>query len=381
MHLGYGMNVHPGESADEAWAAICGPACNVRDRVSPGAPLGLALRLGAAAAETLDADPALRAAWGRGMSERGLYVFTLNGFPYGRFHGTRVKEQVYAPDWRDPRRRRYTMQLARALADWLPEGVDGSISTVPVSYAAWMRTPGDRREAAGEIAATAAGLAALERASGRRIRLALEPEPGCVLERMDDLAPWWRELRAVAGRTGARAAVDRHVGLCLDTCHAAVAGERPADWIDRCAREDIPLVKLQLSAAVEAPGGPEARAALQRFQDGVYLHPVRSMDAAGRVLEAWEDVDAVPAAAPAGPGGVWRAHVHVPLFWAGAPPLRSTADTMDAAFWSRVRGGACAHLETETYTLEVLPDGMRTSPVECAARELQWVRARMAPQP
>ena len=44
-------------------------------------------------------------------------------------------------------------------------------------------------------------------------------------------------------------------------------------------------------------------------------------------------------------------------------------------------GGACAHLETETYTLEVLPDGMRTSPVECAARELQWVRARMAPQP
>ncbi|MBP7275603.1 MAG: metabolite traffic protein EboE [Kiritimatiellae bacterium] len=380
-HLGYGMNMHPGESAAEAWAAVCGPACAVREQVSPGEPMGLALRLGADAAETLDAQPELRGAWKRGMTERGLYAFTINGFPYGRFHGARVKEQVYAPDWRDPRRRRYTMQLARALAEWLPEGVDGSISSVPVSYAAWMRTAEDRRAAFAELANTAAELAALERETGRLVRLALEPEPGCVLQRMDDLTPGWRELRDAGARAGADAAVARHIGLCLDTCHAAVAGERPADWMDRCAREGIPLVKIQISAAVEAPAGPDGRAALERFRNAVYLHQVRALDAAGRVRGEWADVDEAPAHSDAAADGVWRAHVHVPLFWTGDPPLRSTADTMDERFWSRVRDGACAHLETETYTLDVLPGGLRCSPVDCAARELQWVRARLAPQP
>lgn len=371
IHAGYGMNIHPGESADEAWAAICGPAADVRRQVSPGAPMGLALRLGAQAAEALDRSPELRKAWARGMAERGLYAFTINGFPYGRFHGHRVKEQVYAPDWRDPRRRHYTLQLARALAEWLPEGVDGSISTVPVAYAAWMKTNADRRAACDELVSAALELAALERASGRVVRLGLEPEPDCVLQRMEDIVSWWRELRAAADARKARPAVDRHMGVCLDTCHAAVAGERPADWIDLCARESIPLVKIQISAALEAPAGPEGRSALERFRDDVYLHQVRALDARGRVCAPWNDLDA--ALEIEASGNIWRIHFHVPLFWAGDPPLRSTAHTMDADFWSRVRAGACTHLETETYTLGVLPEGMRCTPVECAVRELNWL--------
>ena len=45
-----------------------------------------------------------------------MYVFTINGFPYGAFHGTPVKAEVYRPDWRDPERLRYTNQLADLLA-------------------------------------------------------------------------------------------------------------------------------------------------------------------------------------------------------------------------------------------------------------------------
>ena len=377
IHAGYGMNIHPGESADEAWAAICGPATEVRGRISPDAPMGLALRLGAGAAESLDGSPELRKSWARGMAERGLYAFTVNGFPYGRFHGHRVKEQAYAPDWRDPRRRRYTLQLARALAEWLPEGVDGSISTVPVSYAAWMPTESDRRAACGELISTALGLSALERSSGRAVRLGLEPEPDCVLQRMDDIAPWWRMLRDAADARHARPVVDRHIGICLDTCHAAVAGERPADWMDLCARENIPLVKIQISAALEADAGPFGRAALAQFRDGVYLHQVRALDDAGRACAEWRDLDDALERPDATRGKAWRTHVHVPLFWAGDPPLRSTAHTMDAPFWSRVRAGACAHLETETYTLDVLPGAMRCTPVECVARELKWLKEQL----
>ena len=63
------------------------------------------------------------------LDAEGLYVFTINGFPYGAFHGQRVKEEVYLPDWRDEERLRYTDSLAWLLADLLPELVAAASST------------------------------------------------------------------------------------------------------------------------------------------------------------------------------------------------------------------------------------------------------------
>ena len=97
---------------------------------------GVGLRLSARAAAELSA-PAVLAEFRR-LSSRSnrMYVFTINGFPYGTFHGTRVKEEVYLPDWRDPERLRYTNLLADLLAELLPDdpGIEGSVSTVPGAY-------------------------------------------------------------------------------------------------------------------------------------------------------------------------------------------------------------------------------------------------------
>src|SRR5581483_695 len=109
---------------------IASKVAAVKARVSPAAPFGVGLRLSAAAAEELAAPTAL-ADFRRLLDAHGLYVFTLNGFPYGAFSGTRVKERVYLPDWREPARAAYTRQLADILAALLPDGVDGSVSTVP----------------------------------------------------------------------------------------------------------------------------------------------------------------------------------------------------------------------------------------------------------
>ena len=54
------------------------------------------------------------------LAEQGLYVFTINGFPYGAFHGSPVKEHVYLPDWLEDERLVYTDRLAELLAALLP---------------------------------------------------------------------------------------------------------------------------------------------------------------------------------------------------------------------------------------------------------------------
>ena len=70
------------------------------------------------------------------LRANGLYVFTINGFPYGTFHGKRVKEDVYLPDWLDDERLRYTNVLAGLLAALLPDdsALEGSVSTVPGAF-------------------------------------------------------------------------------------------------------------------------------------------------------------------------------------------------------------------------------------------------------
>jgi hypothetical protein len=102
LHLAYCTNVHRGETWDETFAALRTHTDAVRRRVAPDEPYGIGLRLGAAAAAELSAKPGERDAFRRWLDETNSYVFTINGFPYGSFHGTRVKEQVYAPDWSTP---------------------------------------------------------------------------------------------------------------------------------------------------------------------------------------------------------------------------------------------------------------------------------------
>jgi hypothetical protein len=139
-HLGYCTNIHPGESWDEIRANLGRYVPEVKRRVSPDAPFGLGLRLSCLAARQL-AGPESLAEFADFLRRESLYVFTINGFPYGPFHGTRVKEDVYLPDWRDEERLEYTNLLADLLAQWVPAGTasGGSISTVPGAFRAATR--------------------------------------------------------------------------------------------------------------------------------------------------------------------------------------------------------------------------------------------------
>ena len=266
VHLTYCLNIHPGESWAENFAAVRDKALAVKRRVAPDEPFGLGLRLSNVSARTL-ADPKTLADFRAFLDANGLYVFTLNGFPYGMFHRTAVKSDVYRPDWRTPERRDYTNLLADVLAELLPEDVTGSISTVPGSYRSWVHTDDDRRVIAEMLSASAAHLAEIHARTGKYIALALEPEPDCLIENTDETLSFFAGFDNETFR--------RHVGVCVDLCHLAVVFEDPAESLRRLTDAGVRVSKVQLSSALRCRATHDAVVQLRTFCDPVYLHQVK----------------------------------------------------------------------------------------------------------
>jgi hypothetical protein len=390
LHLTYCLNIHPGESWAENLAALKEKTVAIKQAVAPGQWFGVGLRIAHQAAEELSNNAELRAQALEFFGANEIYPFTINGFPYGRFHAGPVKENVYAPDWRTPERLHYTMQLADLLCGWLPDEIDGSISTVPCSFKPWMSDNTHLVELVNNLAAAVAYLAALHEDTGREIHLGLEPEPDCYLETTAETISFFKEILFTAGtqevarilkcyRSDAEAMMRRHLGVCFDTCHVALQGEDLTESLRAYQFEGIRISKVQISAALRTASNAESWDALRPFAEPVYLHQVKGRSRAGAIF-SWYDLPAALEELPDFPDvQELRVHFHVPLFFTGAGPLQSTVDTLTPDFFQELRKGVCSHLEIETYTFDVLPPELRTGDVvKSVAREYAWVMDHLA---
>jgi len=384
--LTYCTNIHPGESWPDVFASLKRHLPPVKAAVAPEAPFGIGLRLSADAAEGLRPPDAL-AAFRDFLAVEDLFVFTINGFPYGAFHGQRVKEDVYQPDWRDERRLDYSNRLAEILTELLPASGFGSVSTVPGTF----KTLGQGAEAqmADMLLRHVAYLIGLAERTGKTVALALEPEPCCFLETIEESVSFFQDhlfspaaVARVAELTGLSAtdtgyALRRHLGLCYDVCHAAVEFESAADSIRALRSAGVPIHKLQLSAALRLAPGTRQLQALQAYAEGTYLHQVVAR-AAGGGLTRYVDLPDALASAATSPAEEWRVHFHVPIFTADIPPLATTQNFLAEILALHREDAIAPHLEVETYTWDVLPPELRSLPLDQAiARELQWVMARL----
>jgi sugar phosphate isomerase/epimerase len=369
-HLTYCLNVHPGETWQENLQAIETHALAVRERVAPGRPFALGLRLGAEAAATLSAGTHL-AAFKALLQRHDLYVFTINGFPYGEFHGAPVKTEVYRPDWRDEHRLVYTNQLADILAELLPEGIDGSISTVPVAYAPWMQQDSDVAAAKANLVAAGRHLAALKARTGRTIRLALEPEPDCYIEDTPGAIHFFNEVLL----TGEGAALRDYLGICLDTCHLAMQFEDPALSLQQLHAAGIVIPKVQVSAALRAPEAALVRQRLEVFAESVYLHQVKTRSGAG--LHSYPDLPEFLAVEPSTDSEA-RIHFHVPLYFEGDEALTTTSPDLTPHFFELAMQQGIEQFEIETYTFDVLPPELRARGVVASIiAEYDWLLPRL----
>jgi hypothetical protein len=386
--LTYCINIHPTQTWAETRATLSGPVPNVKAALSPDAPFACGLRLSGETLRELTAME-MRAELHELLDGADLLPLTMNGFPYGPFHGTRVKEQVYLPDWGSEERVAYTTSLADLMAELNPEGSFVSLSTVPMAF---------RKEGEGyadvmcaNMLRAVAHLVRLEQQTGRQVALAIEPEPSCFLETIEETVRFFEEFlfsaaakEQIARATGlsASAAADalpRHLGLCYDVCHAAVEFEDPAGSMAVLRAAAIPVHKLQLSSALRiVESGDAARAALSAYDESTYLHQLIARSPNGQ-LHRFSDLG--PALAPGGApdGAEWRVHFHVPVFLETLPAFDTTQNFLREILALHRAEPISPHLEVETYTWNVLPEDLVAGSVEEAViRELRWVLDELA---
>lgn len=404
-HLTYCTNIHPGETWPEVFSNLTTYAVALKQRVSPDAPFGLGLRLSNIAAQSLLQGRAL-AEFKDWLAFQDLYVFTLNGFPYGGFHHQVVKDKVYAPDWSSPKRTDYTMRLVDILAELLPEAIAGGISTLPLSYKPWHR-PSSKSNTAQvfehsslQIARVVEKMADIAQATGKLLHLDLEPEPDGLLENATEVIEFFEQwLLPVAGdwlvqqgfaahRT--EALIKQHVQVCYDTCHFAVEYAAPEVAIAQLQTAGISIGKLQLSAALQVPVPTNAlkrqylHAQLQPFAESTYLHQVIERRSDGTYRHYSDLIEALPyllnhkaAHRKTVLADEWRIHFHVPIFLKKYQALHSTQDHIKGALQLLASGSSypldCHHLEIETYTWEVLPAELMQDMLSSIQREYEWV--------
>jgi sugar phosphate isomerase/epimerase len=389
VHLTYCTNIHAGQSWQDIRASLDEYVPAIKSTVAPSQPMGIGLRLSGEAAAVARQPEAL-ASFRDQLAVLGAYVFTINAFPFGPFHGVRVKEDVYLPDWRDRERVAFTANSAAVLAGILPDGIEGSISTVPGAFKPNGRSSEAVAAMARNLMMAVADLVDLKRRTGKHIALALEPEPCCFLETTDESIAFFEgallkpeTLDMLGGITGvgrseAEILLRRHLGICYDVCHGSVEYEDTVAALDRLLAAGIAIPKIQLSAAMRIPAMTKGLIdAVMRYNDGVYLHQsiVRRGDSLSRHVDL---PDAVTAFGEGQADGEWRIHCHVPVFLADLGEISSTRSDLVATLAALRQRTRSSHLEVETYTWDVLPDNIRTGSKSAdIAREIAFCRQEL----
>lgn len=380
-HLTFCTNIYAGERWSAHFAVLKDSFPVLKAKLSPEKPMGIGLRLSNLASIELLQENHLEE-FKQWLNEVDGYVFTMNGFPYGGFHHTRVKDQVHAPDWTTTERLHYTVRLFNILAEILPEGMDGGISTSPLSYKPWFPTLNERELATAtateNILKVAEELKKIKERTGKLLHLDVEPEPDGFLESGPEFIEWYENVLLQAGELR-EDIIKEHITLCYDVCHFAIGYEPHAGIIDELKEKGILVGKIQISAALKAklPEAISERAAvinaLARFDEPTYLHQVIAKQKDGTLVR-YPDLSNALADKENVNSTEWRAHFHVPIFVEDMGLIQSTQADIKAVLDYHKSKPFTNHLEVETYTWEVLPASLKAPLNDSIVRELQWVK-------
>lgn len=391
FHLTYCTNIHPGQDWKSTFESIKQHVPGIKSEVSKEQPFGLGLRLSNKASEELE--------MGNNMSEfkqwldtNHLYVFTMNGFPYGNFHDERVKDMVHAPDWTTNDRLVYTKRLFRQLSELLPEGMNGGISTSPITYKYWHKTDSAIKNAletgAKNMLEVAFQLHNIENTTGKYLHLDIEPEPDGLLENSEEVLAFYADFLVPMGITyfkqelgvdanKAEAIIKKYITVCYDVCHFSLAYEEPIDTFTKFKANDIKVGKIQVSAALKilfnGKSDEKIWEQLSQFNEPTYLHQVTEI-IDGKV-KTYSDLPLVLEGERN--HKELRAHYHVPIFLEKYGELFSTQDHILKTMQYLKLDPISEHLEIETYTWDVLPVALKQDLSVSIIREIEWFKSHM----
>ena len=391
LHLTYCTNIHPGQDWKSTFESIQEHVPHIKNRVSNHQQFGLGLRLSNKASEDLEKGTNMFQ-FQQWLADTNVYIFTMNGFPYGNFHDERVKDMVHAPDWTTNERVVYTKRLFKQLSILLPEGLNGGISTSPITYKYWHKTDEDAKKAfelgAGHMLKVAQYLFELEQETGKYLHMDIEPEPDGLLENSDEVLLFFSEYLLPIGiplfkkelgltEMEAETLIKKYITVCYDICHFSLAYEEPQDTFAKFDKESIKVGKIQVSAALKilfnGVDDDMIWEQLSQFNEPIYLHQVT--EKIGDTVTTYSDLPII--LENKGAHKEIRAHYHVPIFLEKYGNLFSTQDHILKTMEFIKKNPVSEHLEIETYTWDVLPSDLKQDLSESIIREIEWLKTRL----
>ncbi|CAH0994480.1 hypothetical protein EMA8858_00590 [Emticicia aquatica] len=388
-HLSYCSNIHPGEEWSAHFSVLKSSIPEIKATISPQEKMGIGLRLANQASIDLS-EKSNFDEFKNWLDSNNCYVFTMNGFPYGGFHNVVVKDQVHAPDWTTTERTDYTIRMFGLLAQLLPSDLtEGGISTSPLSYRFWWKTPEKLKEtteiATKNIILVVEALIDLEATTGKILHLDIEPEPDGILENSQEFIDWYNNYLIPIGveqlkRKGfssekAIDAIKKHIQLCYDVCHFAVGFEAPQTVIHKLEKDGLKVGKIQISSALKVDFSSNAEEKLKviaQYNEPTYLHQVVAQRKDGSLLKFPDLTEAITNFDDTIRS--WRVHFHVPLFLENYGVLSSTQSDIVDTINVHKNKPFTNHLEIETYTWGVLPTEFQAPLNESIIREINWVK-------
>ncbi|MFD0797112.1 metabolite traffic protein EboE [Maribacter chungangensis] len=391
FHLSYCTNIHPGQDWQNTFKSLKDHVPTIKAAVSDSTSFGLGLRLSNKASEELAMGDHM-IEFQKWLKENDVYIFTMNGFPYGNFHDERVKDLVHAPDWTTKDRLTYTTRLFDQLAVLLPEEQTGGVSTSPITYKYWHRTEAEKQRAfttgAENMVRVAKHLYDIENNTGKYLHLDIEPEPDGLLENSDEVLDFYADylvpigvemLKDSLGKNASEieALIKRYLTVCYDICHFSLAYEEPEATFAKFKKANIKTGKIQVSAALKIlfNGSNEDAvwSLLSQFNEPTYLHQVT--EKRDDAVITYNDLPVV--LEKKGSFKELRAHFHVPIFLEAFGALSSTQDHILKTLEFLKKEAITQHLEIETYTWDVLPTDLKEDLTPSIIREINWLKERL----
>ena len=390
--VGYCTNVHAGRDLPSVLDNLAVHCLPIRRLLNFDRPLCVGLWFSEiSAAQSL--QPEQLTLLKSKLSEFQLVPFTLNGFPQRDFHSQVVKHRVYQPTWWQRERLDYTLNLIQLLDQILPVGEIGSISTLPIAWSKPTPTREQLKLAAAQLLEVAVVLQRLFEKKGRKIVLAIEPEPGCYLTDSPSFRSFFNQyLRPATLPDRTLDTLGEYLTLCHDVCHAAVMYEDQSHELRQLKMDEIAIGKVQVSSAIRVDWDSmteleriEAFEQLKGFAEDRYLHQTHCRDSRKTTCELVEDLPLAlsSVSSPDKLSGEWRIHFHVPIFQNRFGMIHSTQNEitkmLDILDGSNTEGPKfTGHYEVETYAWSVLPERMRVDSLnEGIAKEITWFKKQL----
>lgn len=367
-------------------------------RISPYKAMALSLSVTQSILKTFHEDPKRAESFCRYLTERGLYVSSLDT-RFVPYHKRDRKQQLYHPNWLQDDRVRFTKWSGELLVKLMDRTEVGTIQTFAGVFHEEEGSSEDVKKAfTGALLRLVFHFHQLQRQHGKRIVICLKPAPFFTFENISTLLSFYsdqlfeegtKQLREAFGFSAddAEEMIKNHVGICFDIGQLAATYHDPLSRIKQIQQSDLTTcVQISSSPVLFSPdNNQEGQDRFFRVNQGRYLFPVSGRKEEGEKcylddvsklcgerLKEWQSY------------AEWRAVNPLPLFLDQVKSLFTTQEYVDD-FLDRVLPGDIPFqkLEIETRSWEFLPQEVRrnegiTDVTDVMVKNVAWLQERFA---